>query len=100
MFKGFYLHHSHFWCKIVDASDLRFMVQVSEELETSTNLNSDLQENLKQSLEKVEAKGKKPPPGAWGRGIIYSLQYIVYSIHPWIDILKDFIQSLFDHTTY
>ena len=67
MFKGFYLNPSHFWCKIVDASDLRFMVQVSEELETSTNLNSDLQENLKQTLEKVEARGKKPSPPQ-GRG--------------------------------
>jgi len=56
------------------------MVQVSEELETSTNLNSDLQENLKQTLEKVEARGKKPspPPRAGGRGIICSLQYIVH----------------------
>ena len=57
------------------------MVQVSEELETSTNLNSDLQENLKQTLEKVEARGKKtsPPPGPGG-GIIYSLQYLVYTL--------------------
>ena len=56
------------------------MDQVSEELETSTNLNSDLQENLKQTLEKVEARGKKPPPQGRGGGIIYSLQYLVYTL--------------------
>ena len=54
------------------------MDQVSEELETSTNLNSDLQENLKQTLEKVEARGKNPSPRVGG--IIYSLQYLVYTL--------------------